>query len=123
MTENNINHMIDVAGATVQYLLGPIIAAAAVGALAWWRARITAAQLAKKVDDTASALADKTDKAAQIVVDKTDQQTVVLTQQNKDVQDGVESVHRATNSMKDELVEEVRQASFAAGVKSETDKK
>ncbi len=34
----------------------------------------------------------------------------------------VEEVHRATNGMKKELVEEVRQASFAQGVKSEQDK-
>lgn len=34
----------------------------------------------------------------------------------------VEEVHRATNGMKTELVEEVRKASFAQGVKSEVDK-
>lgn len=34
----------------------------------------------------------------------------------------VEKVEKATNGMKTELVEEVRRASFAKGVKSETDK-
>lgn len=34
----------------------------------------------------------------------------------------VEEVHAATNGMKAELVEEVRKASFAAGVKSESDR-
>jgi len=34
----------------------------------------------------------------------------------------VDEIHRATNGMKAELVEEVRAASFARGVKSETDK-
>jgi hypothetical protein len=34
----------------------------------------------------------------------------------------VEKVERATNGMKSELVSEVRQASFAAGEKSEKDK-
>lgn len=34
-----------------------------------------------------------------------------------------EVIHKATNSMKDELVQEVRKASFAAGAKSETDKR
>ncbi len=34
----------------------------------------------------------------------------------------VEIVRKESNGMKDELVREVRQASFAAGVKSETDK-
>lgn len=34
----------------------------------------------------------------------------------------VEIIHKATNSMKDELVREVRSASFAAGEKSEKDK-
>lgn len=34
-----------------------------------------------------------------------------------------EVIHKATNSMKDELVQEVRKASFAAGAKSEADKK
>lgn len=37
------------------------------------------------------------------------------------VADKVEVVHKATNSMKDELVEEVRKASFAEGKKSEQD--
>lgn len=32
----------------------------------------------------------------------------------------MEIVHKATNSMKDDLVAEVRQASFAAGVKAKT---
>jgi hypothetical protein len=35
----------------------------------------------------------------------------------------VEQVHKTTNSMKDELVHEVREASFAAGAQSEKDKK
>jgi hypothetical protein len=34
----------------------------------------------------------------------------------------VEEVHLATNGMKADLVEEVRKASFAQGVKSETNK-
>jgi hypothetical protein len=34
----------------------------------------------------------------------------------------IEQVHVATNGMKTELVNEVRSASFAKGVKSETDK-
>ena len=34
----------------------------------------------------------------------------------------IEEVHLATNGMKKELVDEVRSASFARGVKSETDK-
>lgn len=34
----------------------------------------------------------------------------------------IEVIHKATNGMKDELVAEVRKASFAQGVKSETDK-
>jgi hypothetical protein len=33
----------------------------------------------------------------------------------------IELIHKATNSMKDELVKEVRQASFAEGVKSQQD--
>lgn len=39
------------------------------------------------------------------------------------VADKVEVVRHETNSMKDQLVEEVRKSSFAKGVKSETDKK
>lgn len=35
--------------------------------------------------------------------------------------DSIEQVHIATNGMKDQLVKEVRKASFAAGVKSEKD--
>ena len=35
----------------------------------------------------------------------------------------IKEVHDATNGMKTELVKEVREASFARGVKSETDKK
>lgn len=38
------------------------------------------------------------------------------------VKEHVEKVEKATNGMKHELVEEVRKASFAKGVKSETDK-
>ena len=34
----------------------------------------------------------------------------------------VEQIHVATNSLKDQLVSEVRQASFAAGEKAEKDK-
>jgi hypothetical protein len=34
----------------------------------------------------------------------------------------VREVHHATNSMKDELVAEVRRSEYAAGKKSETDK-
>lgn len=37
--------------------------------------------------------------------------------------DRVEVIHKATNGMKEELVKEVRDASFAKGVKSETDKR
>jgi hypothetical protein len=37
------------------------------------------------------------------------------------VSEQVEQVHIATNSMKDQLVSEVRKASFAEGVKSEKD--
>lgn len=39
-----------------------------------------------------------------------------------DISGAVEEVHKATNGMKHELVEEVRKASFAAGKKSEADK-
>lgn len=40
-----------------------------------------------------------------------------------DVKAHVHKVEAATNGMKTELVNEVRKASFAQGVKSETDKK
>ncbi len=46
----------------------------------------------------------------------------VREQKLDDVAKKIEVVHKTTNSMKDELVQEVRQAGFAAGVKSETDK-
>ncbi len=39
------------------------------------------------------------------------------------VAEKIEIVHKATNSMKDQLVEAVRDASFAKGVQSELDKK
>jgi hypothetical protein len=38
------------------------------------------------------------------------------------VADEVREVHRSTNSMKDELIAEVRKSEYAAGAKSEADK-
>lgn len=70
--------------------------------------RIEAAKSATKVQSVATTLYEVT--AAQKA-------------QIKGVSEQVQEVHDLANGMKAELVEEVRKASYAAGAKSETDKR
>lgn len=76
---------------------------------------------------------DAVEKTGKDAADKVDEVKVDLLEANKAadkkmesefsaVKTAVEEVHKATNGMKHELVEEVRKASFAAGEKSEKDK-
>ncbi len=76
---------------------------------------LRAQQAADRTEQVKVALANKTEAVKVALEEKTEAAKVAL-------EEKVAEVHRATNGMKEELVAEVRAASFAAGVKSETDK-
>ncbi len=62
-------------------------------------------------------------KKAETVATTLDEKNTDLNRKLNVISTQVQDVHVLTNHLKDELVKEVREASFAKGVKSETDKK
>ena len=101
-------HLIDTTGEVIKSLsnslLGPIVVAICAGITVWWRSRVTAASLAKKVDDTASALAVKTDEQTKVLNDRNDKQDQKL-----------ETIGNQTNGLTAALIQDAGEKAFRAG--------
>jgi hypothetical protein len=115
MTPDNWNHLFDVCGDVVKYLLGPVIVAVVGAGVTWWRAKVEADKLKTSTERAAVLVSDKTDQQTQTLIKQnrvaTAEQTKVLVEQSVKTQDAVELVHLATNGMKDALVN----AAYKAG--------
>lgn len=90
-----------------------------------WRLDKSAKKIADKVEAVktdAATSAGEIKTALQRTNEKQGAQTKAFGDRLNDISEQIDGVHALTNGMKTELVNEVRKSSYAAGVKSETDK-